>query len=99
MHLFYASFPPPRTVRAHAAARAEPRNAEPLVRAVHQRRRHGAERNAPVSQEVRDDAAVQANLGEIDHTRENKHTHTHPHSHTCLYLESTKPPIQIVSGH
>lgn len=54
-----------RTVRADVAAGAQPCDAEPLVRAVHQRRRHGAERNAPVSQKVRDHIAVQAHIVEL----------------------------------
>jgi len=49
-------------VRPERAARAEPRDAEPPVRAVDQGRRDGAERHAPLPQKVRHHAALQAHL-------------------------------------
>ena len=59
------SFPGhPAVLRAHPAARAQPRDDQPPVRPLHQGGRHGAQLHAEVQEEVRDHAAVQAHGGQ-----------------------------------
>lgn len=50
------------SVRANALAGTESRHVEPSVCAVYQRRSNGAECDAPLSKEIRHDAAVQTHL-------------------------------------
>lgn len=53
------------TVRTNTTSGTESRYAESSVRTFDQGRRDGAERDAPLSKEIRHHTAVQADLGEM----------------------------------